>query len=190
MLNRWEMNKKQTGFTIVELLIVIVVIGILAAITIVAYNGIQQRANNTTRVTAAQQAIKLVQAYYAYNGSYPHPGSTCLTVVCTNFAGDNETTSNASLLTNIKTMGNPPVSVKQAGIYNGLWYNIRATGATYDGDGSRPVLLLMYWLEGQSQDCGAADVAVQGAGEAWLRSPNEYSYNYTNPSITACWVRV
>ena len=40
--------KKQTGFTIVELLIVIVVIGILAAITIVAYNGILQRAKNTT----------------------------------------------------------------------------------------------------------------------------------------------
>lgn len=32
------------GFTIIELLIVIVVIGILAAITIVAYNGVQQRA--------------------------------------------------------------------------------------------------------------------------------------------------
>ena len=38
--------KKQNGFTIVELLIVIVIIGILAAITVVAYNGIQQRAKN------------------------------------------------------------------------------------------------------------------------------------------------
>ena len=38
---------KNTGFTIVELLIVIVIIGILAAITIVAYNGIQNRANDT-----------------------------------------------------------------------------------------------------------------------------------------------
>lgn len=36
--------KKQTGFTIVELLIVIVVIAILAAITIVSYNGIQSQA--------------------------------------------------------------------------------------------------------------------------------------------------
>lgn len=39
-----KQRARQEGFTIVELLIVIVVIGILAAITIVAYNGIQERA--------------------------------------------------------------------------------------------------------------------------------------------------
>ena len=38
------MNKTTTGFTIVELLIVIVVTAILATISIVAYNGIQNRA--------------------------------------------------------------------------------------------------------------------------------------------------
>ncbi len=38
--------KQKQGFTIVELLIVIIVIGILAAITVVAYNGIQARAHN------------------------------------------------------------------------------------------------------------------------------------------------
>lgn len=40
-------NKLRKGFTIVELLIVIVIIGILAALVIVAYNGIQNRANET-----------------------------------------------------------------------------------------------------------------------------------------------
>ena len=43
----WAKRKQQLGFTIVELLIVIVVIAILAAISIVAYNGIQNRAKVT-----------------------------------------------------------------------------------------------------------------------------------------------
>lgn len=41
-------QQSRRGFTIVELLIVIVVIGILASITIVAFNGIQERAHDTT----------------------------------------------------------------------------------------------------------------------------------------------
>ena len=58
--------------TIVELLIVIVVIGILAAIVIVAYNGIQQRANASAAQSAASQAGKKLLAYAVDNSdSYP-----------------------------------------------------------------------------------------------------------------------
>jgi prepilin-type N-terminal cleavage/methylation domain-containing protein len=45
----------QSGFTIVELLIVIVVIGILATITIVAYNGIQDRARMASALAFEHQ---------------------------------------------------------------------------------------------------------------------------------------
>jgi prepilin-type N-terminal cleavage/methylation domain-containing protein len=56
-------KNKTAGFTIVELLIVIVVIGILAAITIVAYNGVQSRARSTNAQAAANGVLKKAEVY-------------------------------------------------------------------------------------------------------------------------------
>lgn len=64
-------TNKQTGFTIVELLIVIVVIDVLAAISIVAYSGIQARARDAERLNDAQQIVKSLNIDYVQNGSYP-----------------------------------------------------------------------------------------------------------------------
>jgi general secretion pathway protein G len=63
--------KQQRGFTIVELLIVIVVIGILAALVIVTFSGIQQRARNTERQTDINAIQGHLEAYYADEGAYP-----------------------------------------------------------------------------------------------------------------------
>lgn len=66
------MKKSTSGFTIVELLIVIVVIAILATISVVAYNGIQTRANNTQTIDAVGQFVKAYSLYAADNGDYPN----------------------------------------------------------------------------------------------------------------------
>lgn len=62
---------KQPGFTIVELLIVIVVIGILATISIVAYTGIQQKARNQQTIAAVGAYAKAMLLYSSDKGSYP-----------------------------------------------------------------------------------------------------------------------
>lgn len=61
---------KQRGFTIVELLIVVVIIAILAAITIVAYNGIQNRAKSSAAQSLANNVVKKAEAYNTINSGY------------------------------------------------------------------------------------------------------------------------
>jgi uncharacterized protein (TIGR02145 family)/prepilin-type N-terminal cleavage/methylation domain-containing protein len=65
------MNKNHDGFTIIELLVVIVVIAILAAITIVAYTGISQKANEASLQSDLDNASRQLKLYQVENGSYP-----------------------------------------------------------------------------------------------------------------------
>jgi len=64
-------RKSSAGFTIVELLIVIVIIAILAAISIVAYNGIQNRTNDSAIQSDIANYGKLIQLFIADNGRPP-----------------------------------------------------------------------------------------------------------------------
>lgn len=70
------MKRTINGFTIVELLIVIVVIAVLAAITIVSFNGIQARAKLTQQTTQIDKIGKAIQLWQAENGkSFNESGS-------------------------------------------------------------------------------------------------------------------
>lgn len=72
-------RQKQTGFTIVELLVVIVVITVLAMISIVAYGGVQKKARDTARIDSIAKIQESLDLYLAKNGRYPsatpNPGS-------------------------------------------------------------------------------------------------------------------
>lgn len=63
------------GFTLVELLIVITIIGILAGLSLVSYNGTQGKARDATRKSDLRDLQKALQSYYADNNStYPNTG--------------------------------------------------------------------------------------------------------------------
>ena len=72
MQANFEQPTRKHGFTIVELLIVIVIIAILATISIIGYNGIQKRTRDTTRDAAVTTITKALEMYHIDNGGYPN----------------------------------------------------------------------------------------------------------------------
>lgn len=112
LLNVWRvgiiknMNKKAHGFTIVELLIVIVVIGILAAITIVAFNGVQQRAQATKMTSAVEKYAKALAIYRTNENAYPittSQGIGCFDGTVSCWGSANQAASTA-LLAGVRTV--------------------------------------------------------------------------------------
>ncbi|MFZ1242709.1 MAG: type II secretion system protein [Candidatus Saccharimonas sp.] len=165
---------ERAGFTIVELLIVIVVIAILAAISMVAYNGIQTRAKNTAQATAVAESIKLLKAYKALNGEYPTEGG-CLgnNNIDTNGDGKNDcgdngrTVVNQILFDKLDTVGTQPTvvtdqivgvsGVKRAGVFwergtsRLIWF---VKGNSIDDCGLQSSLALFGARDGSSIWCG------------------------------------
>ena len=66
-----SLKNKTKGFTIVELLIVIVVIGILATLVLVTFTGIQQKARDSKRKTDLGAVQATLETYYSSNNTYP-----------------------------------------------------------------------------------------------------------------------
>ena len=185
--------KSAKGFTIVELLIVIVIIGILAAISIVTYNGVQQRARNTAIISAAKQTLNSIQAYIAQEDDYPIKlnVNVCITTEsgCKRVDGS-DIAGNSTLTANLSKISKAPLSVPISGAGSGIFYHYTPT-RIYN-DESRPAML-MYWLHGKNQKCGIDGVMNKGGdnsvGEA-TTPPNGYTNGNTPVGRTRCYISI
>jgi len=164
-----DQTAKRRGFTIVELLIVIVVIGILAAITIVAYNGIQNRANDSVVQQDLSTDARQFELYRTDSGTYP---------------------KNAADLTAMKSAGKYPIKPSRSAykdtnnlIYcngDGTDYALIAvskSGAAYVVSGNSPApRAFSAYSPGQATICPAAGMSNTG------------QWGYTPTTGWASWV--
>ena len=189
----------QRGFTIVELLVVIVVIAVLASITTVSYSGIQTRANNVAVLTAAKQAQQALLLYIANNNSYPLTGGdvgVCITTTCATLAGTTATYTNAGYLstfgTNMATIGTLPKSVPgmNGADHYGIIYSYVSTRTV---DSVIVPAVLLYWLQGTSQSCGLSGVTSIPGGNTAVLNSTTTAYTLANDSSsgkTLCLISI
>jgi prepilin-type N-terminal cleavage/methylation domain-containing protein len=186
-----------SGFTIVELLIVIVVIGILAAITIVAYNGVQDRANDTRRQSDISNVQTIVEKYAAENGTYPSTGG--LSVVRSDdncFAGSSQADWIPSVAEKLpQSVPNPGKGRSGLGgcyLYSsdGTSYVISAWNMRSSGPSTGTMYRRLGFREASLMDSNAYycnHTNIGGANITPYAATNDYyKYSFTVSNITNC----
>lgn len=104
-----ESVNSRAGFTIVELLLVIIVIAILASISVVAYGGISRRAQNSQVGTAVANWEKILLSYKQIKGDYYYVASGCMPLLGRSASEFTDTggctaTYNAALIADIQSV--------------------------------------------------------------------------------------
>lgn len=180
--------RTKPGFTIVELLIVIVVIAILAAIAIVAYSGIQERAHATATIATAKAYITGLKLWQVEEGVTPGPSSciapatyTTCDVVSWGAGNTRDTTFNDKLakysgistprLTKYGATSDVPKGLM---FYHSSWYG-----------GGRAII---GYRVGPNSDCG--NIGPILASDHNNYAPAGQNYTSRTATVTVCEVEV
>lgn len=127
--------RRNEGVTLLEVMVVVVIVGILAAIAIPAYNNYVTRSRRSDAFTALETVRAAQEMYRAEKGFYSG-GFADLAGCDTGMAGDNYTVS-VNRTDNTHYTSTAQAQAKQAGDrYSQLRVNQDGTQAYYDTDDS------------------------------------------------------
>lgn len=150
--------RRQRGFTIVELLIVIVVIAILASLTVVAFSSTQSSARDSKRKADIAAITRALELYYTEKGHYPNattytPGSTTINAAWSTTADASWANLEAVLQPYISQLPRDPISTPAVDVRSVVGYDYQYFGnqSTYCGVAPGQMYILNYRLEGAAQ---------------------------------------
>ncbi len=174
-MKKWA--HQQTGFTIVELLIVVVVIAILAVITIVSYNGITERAKFSTMRSDLASINKAILLYYADNGSYPITPASSSTCASGGWCGWEQATGDGFVPGLSPKYMNQIPQLPTSNAYGDTYLYRSTTGTDYK--------LIRYQASylSASESAAMADLMTTDC----TAGTNTSRWGYWNSNVSKCW---
>ncbi len=158
------MHKRFVGFTVVELLIIIVIIGILAAIVIVGYGSTKYTANDTAVQQDISKIADALNVYYTDSASYPINQTQFLTLTSATISPDNYASSGAKAMlycvdTNASNNGKSMAVIAKS--LSGTVYYVRDEKPIAEFSGTFP-------SGNTTTDCQAANSAITTVTAVWI----------------------
>lgn len=178
------MKKSRSGFTIIELLVVVVVIGILAGIVLFSYSSTQARSRDAKRKTDVANIIKAMELYYSDNGKYPQPAGPTGSAINGSWyvSGDSSWNIFDTTLTGADAIDSTPVdprntpgNTQAANVFS---YAVYVNTSTYCGAPAGQMYLIIWRYEAASKErASEGNCTTNPLGDGYYAGGNSYYRN-------------